>query len=166
MWGSLISLKLYAFPTLPNPFPSLTGFSIIGIQKESHFSLSLNIWEQINFLYPRLPYVHPSPPRHPLPHQYLEPKHEGQVPFRVVSRNIITTKQMSPEKWSQRNQTSFNRYQGGIPLSLLWHFLWELGLEILGQLCLLFPPQDIPAQRGSSPEVLMSMLLAQWYETR
>lgn len=43
---------------------------------------------------------------------------------KIVSRNIISRSwQMSPERWSQRNQTGPSRYQAAIPIS------FDLSLE-------------------------------------
>lgn len=78
---------------------------------------------------------------------------------------ITRARQVSPEEWSQINRTVPNKHQTAIPINFDMSLALGPGQELLGRLCLLFPHQDLPAQRASSPGVLMSMLLVCCYET-
>lgn len=72
---------------------------------------------------------------------------------------ITSARQISPEEWSPINQTVPNKHQAAIPINFDMSLALGPGQELLGRLCLLFPHQDLPAQRAGSPGVLMSVLL-------
>ena len=163
VWCSVTMFQLHMFPSLCIPFPSLIGFQPQRSTRNPGFCLCLLTWEEFDFFAQGSPL--PVPPRSDIFHPVFRTKAWRTSASKIVRRNIISRSwQMSPERWSQRNQTGPSKYQAATPISFDLSWEWR-ALEILGQLSLLFPcSQDLPALRTSSPVVLLGVPLACWYE--
>lgn len=161
VWGNVIILKLHAFPNLPNSFPS-HYLSTLGLKGNPS---SAYIWrhEKNSTLFaqgsPQL--IPPTLASSTI--AVFRTKARRASASRRVSRNIVTrSRQKSPE-YDPKETRLAPIAVSGHPIQL-WHVLgngslgWRASCAYCFHLSIFLP-------RASSPGVLMSMLLACWYET-
>ncbi|KAF6104383.1 hypothetical protein HJG60_011327 [Phyllostomus discolor] len=151
-------------PSLPNSFVS-NWLSTSRTQRGSKFVPMSDDMRNMQLSLPALS-AYSSPFRYPSPLSVFRTKTWKTSASWIVSRNIFSrARQISPEEWSQINQTGPERYQAAIPVNI--DTSMALGAWVGDPVAAvpITPPPNPPAQGASSPGVLMSMLLVCWYET-